>query len=189
AAALGTLAPELAGLTAWFNAEPLRLADLRGRVVLVDFWTYSCVNCLRTFPHLAAWHDRYAARGLTILGIHTPEFAFEREPANVGEAVRRLGVTWPVALDADSATWRAFGNRFWPQKWLIDARGVIRYQRIGEGGYGETEYLIRDLLEEIGRKVDDVTVPLDPDEGGLDRILQTPELYAGYTFALSIGNP
>ena len=118
--------------------------------MLVDFWTYTCINCLRTLPHLRAWDDRYGGRGLTIVGVHTPEFSFEHETANVRRAIARNRLRYPVLQDNDYATWSAWGNQFWPAKYLIDARGEVRYTHFGEGGYGATEKAIRSLLREAG---------------------------------------
>src|SRR5690606_10515887 len=123
------------GAIGWLNSPPLDAAALRGQVVLVDFWTYSCINCLRALPYTRAWSERYAAHGLVVIGVHTPEFAFEKDPANVAAAVRRLGIGYPVALDSDYAIWRAFGNQYWPAHYFIDARGRIRHHHFGEGDY------------------------------------------------------
>ncbi|MBM2822110.1 MAG: ykuV 2 [Thermoleophilia bacterium] len=149
--AAGPRAPEFKDIKLWLNTpdgKPLSIAGLRGKVVLVDFWTYSCINCLRTLPHLKAWDRAYRKAGLTIVGVHSPEFAFERVPDNVRSAVRRLGVRYPVALDNDFGTWRAYSNDYWPSKYLIDKSGRIRYEHYGEGAYGETESVIRRLLGE-----------------------------------------
>jgi len=148
-------APEFVGNQRWFNTpagEPLSLRELRGGVVLVDFWTYTCINCIRTFPHLRAWDRRYRDHGLTIVGVHTPEFPFEREAGNVEEAIDRSDLRHPVAQDNDYATWSAYGNEFWPAKYLIDARGRVRYTHFGEGEYEETEAAIRELLVEAGSR-------------------------------------
>jgi cytochrome c biogenesis protein CcdA/thiol-disulfide isomerase/thioredoxin len=166
-------APELRGLHGWLNSPPLTFAGLRGRVVLLDFWTYSCVNCLRTLPYLREWDDRYRAAGLTIVGVHSPEFAFERVESNVRENVRRLGVRYPVALDNDFATWEAWHNQYWPAKYLVDRDGRVRYYHFGEGDYAETEEAIRTLLGEgapaaSGR----------PDASPRGQV--TPESYLGY---------
>jgi thiol-disulfide isomerase/thioredoxin len=141
-------APELAGITATFNTggRPVTLAGLRGRVVLVDFWTYSCVNCLRTIPELEGLSRRYSADGLTVLGVHTPEFAFEADAGNVGRAVRDLGITYPVVLDPRFATWNAFGNHYWPTTYLIDRRGHVRDLHVGEGDAARTERYVRRAL-------------------------------------------
>ncbi len=143
-------APEFEGVTRWLNSPPLSLADLRGKVVLVDFWTYTCINCLRTLPYLRAWDERYRDRGLVIVGVHTPEFAFEKDTGNVRDAVARNRLRYPVAQDNDYATWNAWGNRYWPAKYLIDAGGQVRYTHFGEGDYDVTERAIRGLLAESG---------------------------------------
>ncbi|MEO5575793.1 MAG: cytochrome c biogenesis protein DipZ [Gaiellaceae bacterium] len=139
-------APEFRGIARWLNTEPLTLTGLRGRVVLIDFWTYSCINCLRTLPHIRAWDQRYREAGLTIVGVHSPEFAFERVESNVRDNVRELGLRYPVALDNDFATWGAWRNQYWPAKYLIDRNGHVRYFHFGEGDYAETEEAIRTLL-------------------------------------------
>ncbi len=139
-------APELGGIVGWINSDPTSLSRLRGRVVLVDFWTYSCVNCLRTLPHLKEWDRAYRDDGLTIVGVHSPEFAFEREPDNVRSAVRKLGIRYPVALDNDFVTWTNYANQYWPAKYLIDRSGRVRYYHYGEGEYDETERQIRRYL-------------------------------------------
>jgi cytochrome c biogenesis protein CcdA/thiol-disulfide isomerase/thioredoxin len=139
-------APDFVGVTGWLNSKPLSITDLRGKVVLVDFWTYSCINCLRTLPHLRAWYAQYHARGLEIVGVHTPEFAFEHVPGNVRKATRDLGVSWPVALDNKYATWNAYRNQYWPAEYFVDRSGHIRKAHFGEGEYGQSEQLIRRLL-------------------------------------------
>jgi cytochrome c biogenesis protein CcdA/thiol-disulfide isomerase/thioredoxin len=149
---LGT-APEFRGTQRWFNTangRPLTLRSLRGRVVLIDFWTYSCINCLRTLPALRAWDARYRRDGLTIIGVHSPEFPFERDAANVERAIGRNGLRYPVVQDNEFATWNAYGNQYWPAKYLIDARGRVRYVHFGEGNYATTERAIRGLLAEAG---------------------------------------
>jgi cytochrome c biogenesis protein CcdA/thiol-disulfide isomerase/thioredoxin len=143
-------APEFEGVTRWVNSRPLTLASLRGKVVLIDFWTYTCINCIRTLPYLRAWDERYRDRGLTIVGVHTPEFAFEKDTGNVRDAVKRSGLRYAVAQDNDYATWNAWGNRYWPAKYLIDATGQVRDTHFGEGDYDVTEQAIRALLEEAG---------------------------------------
>jgi cytochrome c biogenesis protein CcdA/thiol-disulfide isomerase/thioredoxin len=143
-------APEFAGVTRWLNSPPLTLRELRGKVVLIDFWTYTCINCLRTLPYLRAWDDRYRDRGLTIVGVHTPEFGFEKDTGNVRDAIARNRLRYAVAQDNDFGTWDAWGNQYWPAKYLIDATGQVRYAHFGEGGYDETERAIRGLLEEAG---------------------------------------
>ena len=147
-------APEISGTQSWFNTpggRALSLEDLRGEVVLIDFWTYSCINCIRTLPYLKAWDERYRDRGLNIIGVHAPEFPFERDAGNVEDAVRRHGLGYAVAQDNDFVTWNAYGNQFWPAKYLIDARGRVRYTHFGEGDYEKTEQAIRSLLAEAGR--------------------------------------
>lgn len=175
---MGTLpnlgaAPEFTGITEWINVEhpPLKMSELKGKVVLIDFWTYSCINCIRTLPYLKRWYSNYKDRGLVVVGVHTPEFAFEKEIDNVRAAVKRHGITYPVGLDNEYSTWKAYGNLYWPAHYLIDQEGNIRYFHFGEGKYIETENAIRQLLgmppmnglEEIGRR----------------RAL-TPETYLGY---------
>jgi len=143
-------APDVAGAVQWLNSPPLTLAALKGKVVLVDFWTYSCINCLRSLPYVAAWADKYRAQGLVVIGVHAPEFAFERDPVNVARAVRQLGLNYPVALDNEYAIWRAFSNRYWPAHYFIDARGRLRHHHFGEGEYDRSERVIQALLREAG---------------------------------------
>jgi thiol-disulfide isomerase/thioredoxin len=172
-------APNFTGIQEWLNTSggrPLTLSRLHGKVVLVDFWTYSCVNCLRTLPHLKAWYATYHRKGLDIVGVHTPEFAFEHVPSNVRDAVRRLGVRYPVALDNGYATWNAYGNQYWPAEYLIDRNGDIRHAHFGEGQYGETEQLIRELLNEPGNRLPVASRLKDP----TPTELMTPESYLGY---------
>jgi thiol-disulfide isomerase/thioredoxin len=142
---VGRPAPEVHA-KGWLNSPALSATDLSGKVVVYDFWTYSCVNCVRTLPYLRAWYDRYRNDGLVVVGVHSPEFDFEKDHGNVEQAVSRLNVTWPVALDDDMAIWDAFANRYWPAKWITDRQGHIRYFHPGEGNYGETENVIRALL-------------------------------------------
>jgi thiol-disulfide isomerase/thioredoxin len=175
-------APALVGISHWLNTpgdRPLSLAGLRGRVVLVDFWTYSCINCQRTLPHVEAWNRAYAADGLTVIGVHTPEFAFEHVTSNVAQAASQLGVRYPIAQDNDYATWNAYKNNYWPAEYLIDATGTIRHVDFGEGGYGQTESFIRHLLVAADPRVQlppptDVA-DLTPNEA------TTPESYLGYS--------
>ena len=143
-------APDFAGNDRWFNSSPLTLEGLRGRVVLIDFWTYTCINCIRTLPHLVAWDKAYRDAGLTIVGVHAPEFAFEKKASNVARAIEQNGIRYPVAQDNEMATWDAWGNQYWPAKYLIDQRGHVRYVHFGEGDYEETEQAIRSLLAEPG---------------------------------------
>jgi len=143
-------APDFRGVTRWFNSPPLTLSGLRGKVVLIDFWTYTCINCLRTLPYLRAWDDRYRDRGLKIVGVHTPEFAFEKDAGNVRDAIARNRLRYAVAQDNDFGTWDAWSNQYWPAKYLIDANGQVRYAHFGEGDYDVTERAIRSLLAEAG---------------------------------------
>lgn len=175
-AAEAPLAPELAGITDYADGEPFTLQDLRGKVVLLDFWTYTCINCLRTFPELRALQEAYGDAGLQVVGVHSPEFAFERDHGNVVEAVRDLDVTWPVAEDTGLATFSAYGNQFWPTKYLLDREGRIRYLSVGEGGAEQTEASVRALLAEGGDVPDErAATPPDP---SVARAI-TPETYFG----------
>lgn len=149
---------EFAGISGWINSEPLRMADLRGKVVLIDFWTYTCINCIRTFPHLKEWHAKYADKGLVVVGVHSPEFLFETERSNVEQAVADFGIEYPVAQDNQLNTWKVFGNRSWPGKFLVDKNGVIRFRHFGEGQYARTERQIRELLAETGVSLVDIPV-------------------------------
>ena len=169
-------APEFRGIQQWINSKPLTLAGLRGKVVLIDFWTYSCINCLRTLPHLKAWYATYAPQGLVVVGVHTPEFAFEHDPGNVAEATQRLGVRYPVALDGDYGTWNAWSNQYWPAEYLIDKRGHVRHAHFGEGEYGKTESLIRRLLSENGSRLPVASRLTDP----TPTELISPETYLGF---------
>ena len=182
----GPQAAEVEGIDAWINSDPLTIEELEGKVVLVDFWTYTCINCIRTFPYLKLWHSRYADEGLVILGVHTPEFEFEKDYDNVVQATRDNGIIWPVAQDNDYVTWHNYRNRYWPAKYLIDQDGVVRYTHFGEGGYGETEKQIRLLLAEAGADLSDgkLVLPTDQEEDmtylNTRNAQVTPELYAGY---------
>ena len=179
--------PEIRGIASWINSEPITFVEHRGKVVLVDFWTYTCVNCIRTLPFLKAWHEKYADKGLVIVGVHTPEFDFEKDRDNVIEATEGFGLKWPVAQDNDFKTWRAFENRYWPAKYLVDKDGLIRYTHFGEGAYEETELWIRGLLEEAGVDLSDISVSTIPepehaaDLRAMDRETGlTREIYAGF---------
>jgi cytochrome c biogenesis protein CcdA/thiol-disulfide isomerase/thioredoxin len=175
-------APDVHDVSAWINSRPLSLPKLRGKVVLVDFWTYSCINCLRTLPYLKAWDARYRSKGLVILGVHTPEFAFEHDLGNVRAAVKRLGVDYPVALDNSYGTWKAYSNQYWPADYLVDQAGRVRDVHFGEGEYAQTERNIR-LLLAAGKAGRLPQAGRDPDRTPLE--LRTPESYLGY---LRIGN-
>jgi len=172
--AAAAAAPAFAGIDSWINSRPLTTAGLRGKVVLVDFWTYSCINCLRTLPHLEAWYSRYHRRGLVIVGVHTPEFAFEHVVSNVREATKRLGVRYPVAIDNDYKTWDAYHNDVWPAEYLIDRSGRIREYKQGEGQYDDTERKIQALLgEPAGAQLASV-------RDQTPQHLTTPESYLGW---------
>jgi thiol-disulfide isomerase/thioredoxin len=181
-----TQAPELRGLSDWINTpggRSLTLKQLRGKVVLVDFWTYSCINCIRTFPHLRAWDRAYRKDGLVIVGVHTPEFSFERVASNVRGATKRFGLRYPVALDNGYQTWGAFHNEYWPAEYLIDKTGVIRHTHFGEGSYGETESFIRRLLGE------QVSTPRTKVSDRTPTEITTPETYLGYARLDRFTNP
>jgi cytochrome c biogenesis protein CcdA/thiol-disulfide isomerase/thioredoxin len=172
-------APDFTGISSWLNTpggRPLSLASLRGKVVLVDFWTYSCINCLRTLPHLEAWDRAYRKAGLVIVGVHTPEFAFEHVVSNVRSASRRLSVRYPVAIDNGYGTWQAYGNQYWPAEYLIDRNGHVRHAHFGEGEYSQTESLIRRLLAADMNTLAAATKAPDTTPSGI----LTPESYLGY---------
>ena len=147
---VGNKAPEFEGISNWINSEPLTMEELRGKVVLIDFWTYTCVNCVRTMPYLKEWHDKYAKEGLVIIGVHAPEFEFEKLTENVENSVREFDLTYPIAQDNEMGTWRAYSNRAWPAKYLVGENGFVRYKHFGEGSYQETERQIRDALRAAG---------------------------------------
>jgi thiol-disulfide isomerase/thioredoxin len=149
---LSKLAPELAGIKGWINSQPLRLSELRGRVVFLDFWTFGCSNCVRTIPHMNDLHRKYPSDELVIIGVHTPEFESEKDADNVRSAVKKLTIGYPVALDSDNVTWKLYGNRYWPRQTLIDYSGQVRYEHIGEGGYDEIEDQVAGLLAEAAGK-------------------------------------
>ncbi len=186
----GTLAPELTGLESWIGFEPVTIASLQGQIILIDFWTYSCINCIRTLPFILEWQEKYEPLGLRIIGVHTPEFDFEKDAENVSAAVERFGIDYPVALDNDAETWDAFGVTAWPAKYLIDAEGIIRYAEVGEGGYVAMEQTIRHWFRQAG--IDISSVPFEPEDYHLDpeidragrvgdrELARTREIYAGY---------
>lgn len=142
-----TLAPEFTGISHWINSEPLRMDGLRGKVVLVEFWTYSCINCIHVMPYVKQWHERYHEQGLVVVGVHTPEYAYERSSRNVESAVKRFGIKYAVAQDNGYRTWNAYGNRYWPALYIVDRDGRLVYQHFGEGDYARTEAVIRKLLD------------------------------------------
>jgi thiol-disulfide isomerase/thioredoxin len=174
------LAPPFTGISAWLNTpgnKPLTLQSLRGKVVLVDFWTYSCINCRRSLPHVEAWYRDYAKYGLVVVGVHTPEFAFEHVVSNVSSAAKGLGVRYPIAIDNNYGTWDAYGNQYWPAEYLIDQQGVIRREEFGEGNYAGTETAIRALLEAGGAT--DLPAPTDV-PNLTPTSIGSPETYVGY---------
>ena len=184
--------PPLDGATQWLNSPPLTAAMLRGKVVLVDFWTYSCINCLRTLPYLKAWDRKYRDQGLVIVGVHAPEFAFEKDARNVEMAVRDLGLTYPIALDNKYAIWNAYSNEYWPAHYLIDTNGVIREKHFGEGGYDETERMIQKLLRESGRAVNTGQLVQASGTGATAAaadLPRSPETYLGYLRAENLASP
>ncbi len=144
--AAGSLFPEFQGIQQWLNSPPLTRADLTGSVVLIQFWTLGCINCQRTLPYLTSWHKKYAAQGLKIIGVHAPEFAFERQVSNIQKAIKHHGIAYPVAVDNNFQTWKAYSNQYWPHLFLADRQGIIRYDHIGEGAYAETAQKIQQLL-------------------------------------------
>lgn len=174
-------APEIGRI--WYNSPPLSMRQLRGRVVLIDFWDYTCVNCIRTLPYIKEWHARYRDKGLTVIGAHTPEFLFARYESNVERGIEEFGLTYPVVVDSNMELWQAFANRYWPTKYLIDGEGYLRYAHFGEGAYAETEETIQELLREIHPEL-----PLPPlmdpvretDRPGAVCYLPSPELYLGH---------
>lgn len=170
-------AADFGGATSWVNSAPIDLVQLRGKVVLVDFWTYSCINCIRTFPHVEGNYERYQKDGLVVIGVHTPEFAFERDVKNIKDAATRYHLTYPIAVDSDYGIWNAYGNRYWPADYLIDQYGRVRHTHFGEGDYVETELLIRQLLTEAGHPPS--VPPGESDSPSAPAIRITPELYVG----------
>lgn len=194
-------APDFAKITGYINTEegrPINLKDLKGKVVLVDFWTYSCINCIRTLPYLVDWNEKYADKGLVIVGVHSPEFEFEKNVDNVKAAVQKYGIKYPVIQDNDKGTWDAYQNRYWPRKYLVDNEGYIRYDHIGEGGYAETEKVIRSLLAERAAQTGVSAINLDTNTNtttpkNVQTVdftkVKTPELFFGYEFARApLGN-
>ena len=183
-------APNFQGIAAWINSAPLNISELRGKVVLVDFWTYSCINCIRTIPYLNAWYSKYRNEGLVIVGVHTPEFDFEKNYSNVLAAVKSFGIEYPVALDSNDGTWVAYDNQYWPADYLIDKNGEIRYTQIGEGDYITTETAIRALLQNAGYKVSPEIAADSVSGTGVNfSKIGTPELYVGYLTATIHGTP
>jgi len=184
----GVPAPELAGIAGYINTDSITLKELVGKkVILVDIWTYSCINCQRTLPYITAWYDKYKDKGLEIIGVHSPEFEFEKKYDNVKRAVDKFGIKYPVVLDNDHETWNAFMNRYWPRKYLIDIDGYIVWDHVGEGGYDEAELKIQELLEERMVKLGmQDTIPSEVSEIKAPSVnfmmIGTPEIYLGYEF-------
>lgn len=169
------VAPALTGTGDWFNSEPLTLEELKGKIVIIDFWTYSCINCIRTLPYLEALHQKYKDQGLVLIGVHTPEFEFEKNSANLAKAIKDFGLTYPIVQDNDFATWRAYQNRYWPAKYIIDQNGKIVYTHFGEGKYEETEQVVQSLLQKAGYNPDTTTttsLKIDKNSGNT-----SPETY------------
>ncbi len=163
-------APELKGINQWLNSDPLTIASLKGKVVLIDFWTFSCINCIRTLPYVTKWYDTYHDKGFVIIGVHTPEFAFEKEASNVRDAINRFNIKYPVAMDNNYSTWNAFSNQYWPAEYLINKEGHVVYTHFGEGNYDHTENAIRELLN-----MPDSTSAKTSELGNI----QSPEMYFG----------
>jgi len=194
----GTL-PSLDGATGWLNSPPLTAEGLRGKVVLVDFWTYSCINCLRALPYVREWEQRYRDQGLVVIGVHAPEFAFERNLGNVQRAVKELKIDYPVAIDNEFAIWRGFNNRYWPAHYFIDAQGRIRAHHFGEGNYAQSERIIRQLLGEAGAKLPEepaqaMAMAASAPRAGVElqadmSNLKSPETYLGYSRAENFASP
>ncbi|WP_425983813.1 cytochrome c biogenesis protein DipZ [Brevundimonas sp. TWP1-2-1b1] len=185
--------PPLTGATTWINTPPLTTEQLRGKVVVVDFWTYSCINCIRSIPYVRAWAEKYKDQGLVVIGVHTPEFAFEKSEANVRQNIQRLGITYPVAMDNEFAIWRAFKNQYWPAHYFIDAKGQIRHHHFGEGDYDGSERVIQQLLKEAGAADvarDVVDVQAQGAEAAADMAqVESPETYVGYARAENFRSP
>jgi thiol-disulfide isomerase/thioredoxin len=174
-------APEIGRV--WLNSSPLSFRQLRGRVVLVDFWDYTCVNCIRTLPYVQAWHERYQDQGLTAIGVHTPEFTFAQYESNLERGIRQFGLTYPVVVDSNREIWKAFANRYWPTKYLLDKDGYLRWGHFGEGAYGECEESIQELLQEIdpNLKLPEIMRPLrEEDQAGAVCYRSSGELYLGH---------
>ncbi len=170
------VAPEFTGISRWLNSAPLTMEQLKGKVVLVDFWTYTCINCIRTLPHVTGWYEKYKDKGFIVVGVHTPEFEFEKSTTNVVDAIKQFKITYPVAQDNEYATWRAYDNHYWPAKYLIDAQGKIRWVHFGEGKYDEAEQAIQALLKEAGTEV---AADMSTVEDKTPRVRLTPETYLG----------
>jgi len=174
-------APEIGRV--WLNSTPLNFRQLRGRAILVDFWDYTCVNCIRTLPYVQAWHESYRTKGLTVIGVHTPEFTFAQYESNVERGIREFGLTYPIVIDSNREIWKAFANRYWPTKYLLDKDGYLRYGQFGEGRYEECEQVIQELLREIDPAIElpPITQPVrEEDHVGAVCYRATGELYLGH---------
>ncbi len=185
----GKSALEFSGLRGWLNTPPLTIDSLRGKVVLLDFWTYSCVNCVRSLPHMKVIHEKYAGDPFVLIGVHTPEFEFEKLPENVASAVKRFGIRYPVAIDSENTTWKLYGNQYWPRQTLIDSKGTVRWEHAGEGDYDKMEDRIRDLLKETGMPAG------NKGDAGSNKLEKfgftpntTPEIYTGTLRSQGFGN-
>src|ERR1700690_3182524 len=184
--------PDLDGAVAWLNSSPLSSKALRGKVVVVNFWTYSCINSLRELPYMKAWAAKYKDGGLVVIGVHAPEFGFEKDPANVKNAVIDLKVGYPIPIDSDHSIWTAFRNEYWPADYFVDAKGRVRYHHFGEGEYEKSERVIQSLLKEKGATgLDESTVRITADgaEAPPSEDVQSPETYAGYARAGNFASP
>jgi thiol-disulfide isomerase/thioredoxin len=185
----GEKAPDFSNLRGWINTSPLTIESLKGKVVLLDFWTYSCVNCIRTLPHMKILHDRYGRDSFVLVGVHTPEFEFEKNAENVAAAVKRFGIEYPVAIDSDNTTWKLYGNQYWPRQTLIDANGIVRWEHAGEGDYDKMERIIQNLLRETGSSLENRS---DKDSNKLGVFeyspKTTPEIYTGSLRSQGFGN-
>lgn len=175
-AAAAQTAPEFTGIAAWQNSKPLKMSQLRGKVVLIDFWAYSCINCLRTLPHVTRWYDQYKDKGLVVVGVHSPEFPFEKQEGNVRDAIKKYNIHYPVAQDNDLATWDAWDNQYWPAEYLVDQRGNVVAHHFGEGNYAEMENAIRTLLGLP--RLADAKAETDKDAPDFSQ-LGSPEMYFG----------
>jgi len=183
----------LFGATEWINSKPLTAKELKGKVVLVDFWTYSCINCLRSLPYIEAWAQKYKDSGLVVIGVHTPEFDFEKQLPNVQKAVQKFGITYPIAMDSNYAIWNAFHNEYWPAHYFIDATGKVRHEHFGEGDYDRSERWIQELLAERAAKPmpgATVNVHAQGVEAAADMgAVESPETYIGYARAADFASP
>lgn len=185
--------PDLGGAVGWLNSAALSDKSLRGKVVLIDFWTYTCINSIRPLPYVKGWAEKYRNEGLIVIGVHTPEFSFEKEPVNVENMTRNFSLTYPVAIDSNYSIWRAFNNEYWPAQYLVDGKGRIRFQHFGEGDYGEIERIIQMLLKENGATGLDSGI-LNPPAPGIEAApdfgnARSPETYIGYRQAQNFASP